>query len=91
MTRTARAENPAALVKDRSIARNGRDKSIQKGGFHGWGNIKDEATLEREGQEDEEVEKVDEDIEAPRRERRGSTLGEVKGESDGRRWFDSFL
>ncbi|KIM24939.1 hypothetical protein M408DRAFT_331424 [Serendipita vermifera MAFF 305830] len=80
MTRTARTETRAALIKDRSVPRNGRDKSLQKGGVHGWGSLKDEADYERAAQEDEEREKLeDEETEAPRRERRGSTLGEVKG------------
>lgn len=79
MTRTARAENPAALVKDRSVARNGRDKHVQKDGTHGWGNVKDEADLEREGLEDEVIDRLNEEVEVPRRERSGSTLGEVKG------------
>ncbi|CAG8731991.1 579_t:CDS:1, partial [Acaulospora colombiana] len=53
MTRTARASSPQALMKDRSVARNGRDKSLKKGGFHGWGDLKHEAELEQAAQEDE--------------------------------------
>lgn len=81
MTRTARAETPSALLKDRSVPRNGRDKHLQKGGAHGWGSIKDEAKLERAAEEDEEMEKLEEEVEEVQtRPRRGSTLGEVKGE-----------
>jgi hypothetical protein len=83
MTRTARAETPSALLKDRSLPRNGRDKHLQKGGAHGWGSIKDEAKLERAAEEDEAMERFEEEEEeeAPlNRPRRGSTLGEVKGQ-----------
>lgn len=84
MTRTERSANPHALVKDRSVARNGRDKSLQKGGVHGWGSIKDEADLERaaeydEAREEEEEAVAEEEGEAPRRARRASTLGDAKG------------
>lgn len=81
MTRTARAESPQALIKDRSLARNGRDKSLKKGGVHGWGSLKDEAMLVDAAEDDEsrEVEEEAAETETPRRERRASTLGEVKG------------
>ncbi|CCA69201.1 hypothetical protein PIIN_03101 [Serendipita indica DSM 11827] len=97
MTRTARASSPQALFKDRSVPRNGRDKSIKKngGGAHGWGNIKDEATLEDEALDDErrEYEEEQKELEQEQesgnieggeekiqgRPRRASTLGEVKG------------
>jgi len=81
MTRTARAETPSALLKDRSLPRNGRDKHVQKGGVHGWGSIKDEVKLERAAEEDEAMDKFEEEEEeAPlNRPRRGSTLGEVRG------------
>ena len=85
MTRTARASSPLALLKDRSLARNGRDKSLKKGGVRGWGSISNEAYLEREALDDEMMEKQQELWEQsqshapPRRERSGSTLGEVNG------------
>ena len=94
MTRTARASSPQALFKDRSVARNGRDKSLKKsgGGSHGWGNIKDEAALEHEALDDEQREYEEEQKEQEQesgvnegaekiqgRPRRASTLGEVKG------------
>lgn len=85
MTRTARASSPQALLKDRSLARNGRDKSLKKGGVHGWGSISDEADLEREALDDEKLEKQQELLEEVQsdvpqgRQRSGSTLGEVKG------------
>jgi hypothetical protein len=47
-------------MKDRSIARNGRDKSLKKGGFNGWGDLKHEAELEQEAQEDEARERAEE-------------------------------
>jgi hypothetical protein len=84
MTRTARAETPSALLKDRSLPRNGRDKHLQKGGAHGWGSIKDEAKLERAAEEDAEAmdwfEEEEEEAAPLNRPRRGSTLGEVKGQ-----------
>jgi len=80
MTRTARSDTPSALLKDRSLARNGRDKHLQKGGFHGWGSIKDEAYLESAALEDEAQEMLEEEQEEViTRPRRPSTLGEVKG------------
>lgn len=43
MTRTERASSPRALLKDRSLARNGMDKSLKKGGAAGgWGTLSDE-------------------------------------------------
>ncbi|KAG8841446.1 hypothetical protein FRC20_005036 [Serendipita sp. 405] len=96
MTRTARASSPQALFKDRSLARNGRDKSIKKNGAgaHGWGSLKDEADLELAAEDDEARDQEEEEAEnnqqegtsvggeeeadAPRRQRRPSTLGEVK-------------
>jgi hypothetical protein len=85
MTRTARASSPQALLKDRSLARNGRDKSLKKGGVHGWGSINDEAYLERDALDDEMLDKQQELLDErqsdvpQRRERSGSTLAEVKG------------
>jgi hypothetical protein len=92
MTRTARAESPQALIKDRSVARNGRDKSMKKNGSgaHGWGNLKDEMEIVNAAEDDEyadaqdakDAQKVEEqapEADPPRRERSGSTLGEVPG------------
>ncbi|EJU01229.1 hypothetical protein DACRYDRAFT_22448 [Dacryopinax primogenitus] len=58
MTRTQRSTDPHALIKDRSEARNGLDKSMKKqgGGPHSWGSLKDEARLELEADEDERFE-----------------------------------
>ncbi|CAE7091752.1 unnamed protein product [Rhizoctonia solani] len=43
MTRTERAAHPHALLKDRSVARNGMDKSMKKGGAAGgWGTFHDD-------------------------------------------------
>ncbi|KAG8731025.1 hypothetical protein FRC11_005340 [Ceratobasidium sp. 423] len=43
MTRTERASYPRAVLKDRSEARNGMDRSLKKGGAAGgWGTIQDE-------------------------------------------------
>ncbi|KZO94597.1 hypothetical protein CALVIDRAFT_194600 [Calocera viscosa TUFC12733] len=65
MTRTQRSTDPHALIKDRSEARNGLDKSIKKqgGGPHSWGSLKDEAQIELDAAEDEgfEEEVGDED------------------------------
>ena len=61
MTRTARASHPRALMKDRSLSRNGFDSHIRKNGAgaHNWGSIDDEDVLESGAMEDEEFEKAE--------------------------------
>ncbi|RPD60668.1 hypothetical protein L226DRAFT_576721 [Lentinus tigrinus ALCF2SS1-7] len=58
MTRTARASYPNAIAKDRSEAKNGKDKHIPKGGAgtHNWGRLEDELELENAAFEDEQAE-----------------------------------
>ncbi|KZT50369.1 hypothetical protein CALCODRAFT_192839 [Calocera cornea HHB12733] len=50
MTRTQRSTDPHALIKDRSEAKNGLDKSIKKqgGGPHSWGSLKDEDAIRKQ-------------------------------------------
>jgi len=40
MTRTSHKTFPRAVIKDRSVSRNGGDKQLKKGGYGGWGTIK---------------------------------------------------
>ncbi|EIW79620.1 hypothetical protein CONPUDRAFT_137915 [Coniophora puteana RWD-64-598 SS2] len=56
MTRTERAANPRALVRDRSESKSGLDKSMRKNGSgqHNWGSLADEQYLETAGYEDEQ-------------------------------------
>lgn len=55
MTRTARADYPRAVLRDRSKSRSGLDPSIRKDGAgqHNWGSIADERQLEIEAIQDE--------------------------------------
>ncbi|KZT22023.1 hypothetical protein NEOLEDRAFT_1072542 [Neolentinus lepideus HHB14362 ss-1] len=65
MTRTARANYPRAVSKDRSEARNGLDNSTKKQGAgpHNWGSLEHEMQLEAAGIADEELELVEEEQE----------------------------
>ncbi|KAH9833642.1 uncharacterized protein C8Q71DRAFT_859918 [Rhodofomes roseus] len=62
MTRTERAVHPHALVKDRSVSKNGMDTRLPKGGAggHNWGNLLGEQYLEEAASYDEEAELADE-------------------------------
>ncbi|TFK47697.1 hypothetical protein OE88DRAFT_1665264 [Heliocybe sulcata] len=63
MTRTARANYPAAVNKDRSEAKNGYDNSTKKQGAgpHNWGSLRHEMDHEVAGIADEEQELADEE------------------------------
>jgi len=69
MTRTERSVFPRAVLRDRSESKSGMDKSFRKGGAgtHNWGSLADEADLEYDAINDEQVEmgiaKRDEDSE----------------------------
>lgn len=66
MTRTARADHPRAVLRDRSESRSGLSPSIRKDGAgqHNWGSIADERQLEFEAIEDERREAENEDVNA---------------------------
>ena len=66
MTRTARADHPRAVLRDRSESRSGLDPSMRKDGAgqHNWGSIADERQLEFKAIEDEMHEDEDEDLNA---------------------------
>jgi len=55
MTRTERATNPRALIRDRSNSKSGMDKSMRKsgGGAHNWGNTMDQIEGEMYDEGDE--------------------------------------
>lgn len=67
MTRTARANYPRAVSKDRSEAKNGMDNSTKKHGAgpHNWGSLDHELELEAAGIADEERELEEEELEGP--------------------------
>ncbi|KAJ1301346.1 hypothetical protein OPQ81_003745 [Rhizoctonia solani] len=55
MTRTERAAFPRAVNKDRSVARNGMNRSMVKGGAAGgWGTIQDEIAGQQDDYNDNE-------------------------------------
>jgi len=58
MTRTARAMYPRAMSRDRSVAKNGLDASMKKGGSgqHSWGSLGHEYEYERDGEMDAALE-----------------------------------
>ncbi|KAF4579368.1 peptidyl-prolyl cis-trans isomerase cpr6 [Pleurotus pulmonarius] len=62
MTRTARATNPRAVIRDRSESKSGLNKSMPKNGAgtHNWGSYADERELEDAALADEEQELGDE-------------------------------
>ncbi|CAE6448078.1 unnamed protein product [Rhizoctonia solani] len=66
MTRTERSAHPRAVLKDRSEARNGMDKSMKKGGAAGgWGTLQDEIEVGHDNYDENEAR--DESPEMPRR------------------------
>lgn len=56
MTRTARAAHPHALIKDRSVSKNGMGLRLPKGGAggHNWGDLSREQYLEEAASYDEQ-------------------------------------
>ncbi|GLB39639.1 putative expressed protein [Lyophyllum shimeji] len=64
MTRTARAQYPRAIARDRSIPKNARDKSFAKNGAgpHNWGDMSREHQHELFAMEDEDRELDEEGI-----------------------------
>ncbi|KAF9497554.1 hypothetical protein BDN71DRAFT_1444733, partial [Pleurotus eryngii] len=58
MTRTERATNPRAVIRDRSESKSGLNKSMPKNGAgtHNWGSYADERELEDAALADEEQE-----------------------------------
>ncbi|KAH9938131.1 uncharacterized protein B0H18DRAFT_965737 [Fomitopsis serialis] len=66
MTRTERAVHAAALVKDRSVSKNGMDTRLPKGGAggHNWGNLSREQYLEEAASYDEAADFAEEGREA---------------------------
>ncbi|KEP46352.1 putative peptidyl-prolyl isomerase D (cyclophilin D) [Rhizoctonia solani 123E] len=56
MTRTERSAHPRAVLKDRSEARNGMDKSMKKGGAAGgWGTLQDEIEVGHDNYDENEA------------------------------------
>ncbi|CAE6426306.1 unnamed protein product [Rhizoctonia solani] len=56
MTRTERSAHPRAMLKDRSEARNGMDKSLKKGGAAGgWGTLQDEIEVGHDNYDENEA------------------------------------
>ncbi|CAE6480529.1 unnamed protein product [Rhizoctonia solani] len=75
MTRTERSAYPRAVLKDRSEARNGMDRSLKKGGAAGgWGTIQDEIAG---GQDDYEREEARDEV--------GDNMTTSSGMSDARK------
>ncbi|KZT71535.1 hypothetical protein DAEQUDRAFT_724052 [Daedalea quercina L-15889] len=67
MTRTERSAYPHALIKDRSVSKNGMDTRTPKGGAggHNWGNLSRERDLEEAASYDEQDDFVSEGREVP--------------------------
>ncbi|EPS98775.1 hypothetical protein FOMPIDRAFT_1024506 [Fomitopsis schrenkii] len=85
MTRTERAAHPHALIKDRSISKNGMDTRLPKGGAggHNWGDLSREQYLEDAAAYDEQEDFVQqggqppvENVERPTTGRRTSEFSE---------------
>ncbi|KAI0732817.1 hypothetical protein C8Q72DRAFT_881746 [Fomitopsis betulina] len=85
MTRTARAAHPHALIKDRSVSKNGMGLRLPKGGAggHNWGDLSREQYLEEAASYDEQEDIVQqgrqvpaENAERPTTGRRTSELSE---------------
>ena len=62
MTRTERAAHPHALIKDRSVSKNGMDARLPKGGAggHNWGDLSREQYLEEAATYDEQEDFIEE-------------------------------
>ncbi|KIJ31399.1 hypothetical protein M422DRAFT_69174 [Sphaerobolus stellatus SS14] len=84
MTRTERSTSKDALVRDRSLSKNGKNKSDPKGGAggHNWGSFADEQELEWQARLDNDEEGVEPD-QATETKLRDAVLNKNKPQVDG--------